>query len=248
MRAEIVVIAVAGCGGSEVADLDAGAVDADVAPEVRLADTVIDAPGASGRGFGDPMYAVNGVRGGGASNGSVDVYSLGYDPGVNDSITLGWADAVAGNGPGDDLAVFENPFVVAGGMFMDLVIVEVSRDGAAWYPIAHDYVAGDETAYVHDPAAWPGFGGRSVVLLDVDLVPVDPFDRDLAGGDGFDLDDVVGDDAGAAAIRADGARQVRLVSAPARVNPDTGDPYVHDAISNGADIDGLAGRYVTHDP
>ena len=45
-------------------------------------------------------------------------------------------------------------------------------------------------------------------------------------------------------VRTEGARYVRLTSAPALVNPDTGSPYVHDAISSGADIDGVVARYV----
>ncbi len=55
---------------------------------------------------------------------------------------------------------------------------------------------------------------------------------------------MIGDDAEAQAIRADGVAFVRLVSAPARVNPDTGAAFVHDAIASGADIDGMYGRYV----
>ena len=81
-------------------------------------------------------------------------------------------------------------------------------------------------------------------MLNVDTNPVDPFDPTAAGGDAFDLDDIPGDDDLARAIRSDGVRFVRLVSASARVNPDTGAPYVHDPVANGPDIDGMVGRYV----
>jgi hypothetical protein len=256
MRGSIVCVVIAGCGSTssssgvdapitaDARPIDANAVDADLAPQTRLADVVHDAPGASGSGYGDPMRAVDGVRGGGASMGGLDVYSLGYGPGGNESITLAWSAGVAHNGPGDDLAVFENPFASGGGVFMDQVIVEVSRDGTTWRAIAHDYVDADETTYSNDPSVWHGFGGRTPVLLNADTNPVDPFDRVAAGGDGFDLDDVEGNDAEAQAIKTEGVRYVRLVSAPARTNPDTGAPFVHDPIANGADIDGLYGRYV----
>jgi hypothetical protein len=140
--------------------------------------------------------------------------------------------------------VFENPFLAGGGTFMDLIVVEVSIDGIEFRPLAHDYVAVDPAVYSSDPAMWQGFGGRTPVLLNADTNPVDPFDPVAAGGDAFDLDTVVGDDALAQAIRANGVRFVRLVSAPARIDPHTGLAYVHASISNGADIDGMYGRYV----
>jgi hypothetical protein len=230
------------------APADGPGPDAGPPPEVRLADVVVAAPGATGEGYGDPARAVNGVRGGGTANGSLDVYSLAFPPAENVSITLGWTDGLLRNGPGDDLAVFENPFQTSGGPFMDLIVVEVSRDGVTWRALAHDYVTADETVYVRDPAAWVGFAGRTPVLLHAEDNPVDPFDREAAGGDGLDLDDVVGDDAEAEAIRAEGVRQVRLVAAPSRINPDTGAPYVREAIANGADLDGVHGRYLVPSP
>lgn len=245
----------AACGDPAAIAPDAAPIPPDVAPlvdappsdetrEVRLADTVIEAPGATGSGYGDSMRAVNGVRGGGTGNGSVDVFSLGYAAGENDFITLAWSNGRLRNGPGADLAVFENPFFVGTGTFMDLIIVEVSIDGVEFRALAHDYTATDPTVYSNDPQLWSGFAGRTPVLLHADTNMVDPFDQAAAGGDAFDLDTVEGDDALAQAIRADGVRFVRLISAPARIDPDTGAPYVHDAIGNGADIDGAYGRYV----
>jgi hypothetical protein len=89
------------------------------------------------------------------------------------------------------------------------------------------------------------------VLLHAETHPVDPFDRAAAGGDGFDLDAVVAtspDDAVAAELRTHGARYVRLVAAPSRVNPDTGAPYPHEPLAGGADLDGVWARYVTPPP
>lgn len=213
-------------------------------PSVRLADVVTAAPGATGSGAGDPMRAVNGVHGAGTGNGSLDVFSLGYTDGTNNFITLSWSTGVLHNGPGADVAVFENPFLIANGAFMDLVIVEVSLDGVEFRELAHDYTAADPTMYKADAQLWSGFAGRTPVKLDDDTNPVDPFDAVAAGGDAFDLDTLVGTDAVAQEIRAKGARYVRLVAAPSRIDPHTGAPYVHDAIANGADIDGLYGRYV----
>jgi hypothetical protein len=224
--------------------IDAPRADASTVGPVRLADVVIAAPGG-----GDTSNAIDGVRGGGASAGGVDVYSLGYTPDVNDSITLAWSHGKLANGAGDDFAVFENPFDESGGgVFMDLIVVEVSRDGVTWRAIDHAYTSAVPRVYTADPSLWQGFGGKTPVLLNIDTNPVDPFDRAAAGGDGFDLDNVSGTDAESVAIRSDGVSFIRLVSAPARIDPDTNAPYVHDSLSNGADIDGVYGRYVTAAP
>lgn len=236
-------------GGPDASPNPDAAVDSSttIEPSVRLADVVTAAPGATGSGAGDPMRAINGVRGNGTGNGSLDVYSLGYVDGTNNFITLSWSSGDLRNGPGADIAVFENPFLIANGAFMDLIIVEVSQDGVEFRELAHDYTAADATKYESDPALWSGFAGKTPVKLNDDTNPVDPFDPVAAGGDAFDLDDVVGTDAVAAAIRANGARYVRLVTAPSRIDPHTRALYVHDAIANGADIDGVYGRYVASD-
>jgi hypothetical protein len=247
----------AACGDSEPdragVDAETAAPDAtgDAIPHdgpplatgVKLADIVVDAPGASGTGTGDPMRAINGVRGGGSDAGGADVYSMGY--GANHSITLAWSAGKLANGPGADLVVFENPFDEAGGgVFMDLIIVEVSRDGTTWRALPYHYDNAIKNVYVPDPAAWVGFAGKTPVLLNVDTNPVDPFDPAAAGGDSFDLDDVSGSDAEATAIRTDGVSYVRLTTAPSQINPDTNANYVHDSLANGADLDGMYGRYV----
>lgn len=251
----LAVVFTSACGDSSAIEPDAAPsadASADASPDsaptstpmVRLADTVTAAPGATGTGVGDSMRAVNGVHGAGTGSGSVDVFSLGYSVGQNDFITLTWSNGLLQNGPGADLAVFENPFLTGNGTFMDLVIVEVSLDGVEFRELAHDYTATDPSVYQNNPQLWSGFAGRTPVKLDVDTNPVDPFDPVAAGGDALDLDTVVGTDAVAQMIRMGGARYVRLISAPARIDPHTGSNYVHDGIANGADIDGLYGRYV----
>jgi hypothetical protein len=210
-----------------------------------LADRVIDAPGAAEGGFADPALAVNGVHGGGLIAGSVDVYSLGYAE--RPYIVLGWTGARVTNGPGADLVVFENAFRTtwaADEWFMDPVVVELSLDGTTWVPFPHDYLAPDETMYSPHVEDWEGFAGVTPVVYDSDDV-VDPFDP-LSGGDAFDLDEL-GTDGAAGEIRAQGFRFVRLTSAAIVVNPDTGDVFPHERISNGADIDGIAGRWLVRD-
>ena len=81
------------------------------------------------------------------------------------------------------------------------------------------------------------------MLYHVEDNPVDPFREERAGGDHFDLDDLEGSDALTESIRQDGFVYVRLVSAPARNNPDTEAPFVKMEISNGPDIDGVVARY-----
>lgn len=202
------------------------------------ADVVVDAPGATGEGFGDPEWAVNGVRGGGPETGGTDVYSMGVEPGVDDVLVLAWSDRFVGNRPGVDFIVFENAFESGGGVFMDLAMVEVSCDGEDWVAFPHDYTAPDETTWSNDPEHWPGFAGRSPVLLHEEDNRVDPVDVAIAGGDGFDLDDLPAGET-SDCIQQAGFCHLRLTSAAALINPDTGELYPRDPISNGPDIDGV---------
>ncbi|MCO4770478.1 MAG: LIC_13355 family lipoprotein [Deltaproteobacteria bacterium] len=204
------------------------------------ADEVVDAPGADfDAPFLNPARAVNGVRGLGDDAGGTDVFSLDWDSGS--SLTLRWSDRRVLNGPGPDVVVFENPFRAGSGVFMDLVVVEVSIDGVEWMAFPHDYVADDELEYSSDPQAWVGFAGRTPVRLHEEENPIDPLSLE-AGGDAFDLDAMPEDGGLGSALRSDGFTYLRLVTAPARTNPDTGEPFVGDVISNGADIDGVYAR------
>lgn len=214
-------------------------------PLGHYADEIVEAPGATGVSYGDPARATNGVRGGGTYAGSLDVYSLDYRERTH--LVLGFVGHTIVNGPGVDLVVFENGFRETGreASFMDPVIVEVSADGERWLAFPHDYVAADETLYEPQPEAWEGFAGVTPVVVNVDRDPMDPLSP-MAGGDAFDLDELVGatDDERSLAdtLRREGARYVRLTSAAIVTNPDTGAPYPRDAVSDGADIDGVAAR------
>lgn len=208
-----------------------------VEPSGRAADVIVDAPAHTGSGFYDSEKAVNGVRGGGGSTGSTDVYSLGDDPGVDDFLVLSWSGARITDGPGADFVVFENAFRDdrSGRFFIEAAIVEVSVDGVEWIAMPHDYTAPDETMYESEPAYWPGFAGVAPVLYNVDTNPVDPF-SEAAGGDRFDLA-VLGD-----RIQG-GITAIRIWNASTRTNPDTGAPYAHSPIAEGPDIDGVVARY-----
>lgn len=212
---------------------------ASAATQPRSATELVDAPGATGEGFYDPSAALDGVRGGGDGEGSLNVYSVDY----GSYLVLGWNGGRARNGPGADVAVFENPFRFGDGLtFMDPAVVEVSLDGETWVAFPHEYVAADETVYSARAEDWIGFAGVHPVWLHAETNPVDPFDP-AAGGDAFDLDSLPGDGE-AARIREEGFSFLRLSPAPDHVNPDTGAPFVRSPIANGPDIDGVFARYV----
>lgn len=236
------VLALVGCDGQAAAPMDGGALGDDAGrlePRPAAADTVVDAPGAGDRPFGDPSLAVNGVRGGGEGAGSLDVYSIEY----GGHLVLSWGGRRVRNGPGADLVVFENPFRFGGGTFMDPVVVEVSLDGETWVAFPHDYAAPDESMYSADAAHWVGFAGIEPVRLHAEDHPVDPFDAVAAGGDHFDLDRLP-PDGEAGRIREEGFAWLRLSPAPDHVNRDTGAPYARSPVANGPDIDGVVARYV----
>jgi hypothetical protein len=209
----------------------------------NCAQTVVAAPGATGEGNKDSSLAANGVRG--DSGGSSDVYSLGYEEGVDNFIILSWGGKKVTNGPGTDFVVFENAFIKSGGgHFMDQIIVYLSIDSENWVAFPHDYINPDENEYSHDPNMWPGFAGLWPVFYHEEDNPIDPFDFDLAGGDHFDLDQLPDDNGLAQEIKANGFSYIRLVSAPSQINPDTGAAFVSETISNGADIDGVYARHL----
>ena len=197
--------------------------------QVLWADEVIEAAS-------DASLAVNGAFGLGRHQGGADVYSLTLDP--EDALIVGFSGAVLRDGPGVDLAVFENPFDVGDRVdqrFMDLVVVSVSADGVDFVTFPHEYTHDDPSTWSADPADWHGFAGKTPVLLNEDTNPVDPFDPALSGGDGFDFADLPAGDPVTEDVLAGGAVAVKLQSAA---------DFPTDPISNGADIDAVYGRYL----
>lgn len=226
--------ALAGCG-----------TPGEASPAPARLDVVVDAPGATGEGFGDPARATNGVRGAGPTQGSFDVYSLDYA--TRPHLVLGVAGGrVVRNGEGADLVVFENAFRSGEGEghFMDPIVVAVSRDGTTFVDLPHQYLAPDPSEYSTDPDHWQGFAGITPVLLHEEDAPADPFDPIAAGGDAFDLDALPLDGGEAEAIRGEGFRYVRLTSAAIEIDPRTGARHPRDPVSTGADVDGVYVRWV----
>lgn len=202
---------------------------------------ILEAPGASGEGTGDPSRAINGVRGAGLRAGSLDVYSLGA--GADAFVVMGFGGQRFPDEEGAELVVFENAFEIGEGpfRFMDPVVVEVSIDGVSFVAFPHHYTAPDPTQWSADPSHWHGFAGITPVLLHEEEMPGDPFDSVAAGGDAFDLADLP-DGADSDRIRTEGFSFVRLTSARRFEDPNTHAPYPRDPVSDGPDIDGVYAR------
>ncbi|MBK7950143.1 MAG: DUF4465 domain-containing protein [Deltaproteobacteria bacterium] len=126
-------------------------------------------PAAGTASFGVPQDAL-----GEASANSLDVLSLG-DGG---SITL-YFEAPIHNGPGDDLAVYENGFATIGGLFAELAFVEVASNGSDFAAFAATALPGTPVASFDtlDPTDYHGLAGR----------------HPIGTGTGFDLGELAGD-------------------------------------------------------
>lgn len=120
-------------------------------------------PEAGTASYGEGSFAL-----GPASGDSADVVSLG-DGG---SIALQFDSGIS-DGPGDDLAVFENGFFTIGGLFGEFAFVEVSSNGV-------DFARFETACNLTQPV--PGFGA-------VDPADYQGFagDQALGSGTGFDL-------------------------------------------------------------
>ena len=108
-----------------------------------------------------------------ATGNSADVVSLG-DGG---SITLHF-DVGIGDGPGDDLAVFENGFFGVAGLFAEFAFVEASSNGIDFARFATSSLQGQAVSGFGtvDPSLYQGFAG----------------DQPVGYGTGFDLSEFAG--------------------------------------------------------
>ncbi len=193
--------------------------------DLERASIIMEATAHTGEGTHDATRAINGVRGAGPAAGSLDVFTVGGRPG--DALVLGFRGRAV-DVPGDDLAVFENPFDVdGGGRFMDPAVVEVSPDCEAFVPLPHAGPA----EWSDDPDTWRGFAGVQPVLVHAEDHDVDPLGPD-AGGDRFDLAALDPADPVAAEVLEAGAACVRISSAT---------PWGFPAhpLSDGPDVDGV---------
>lgn len=143
----------------------------------------------TGGGNIDPV--LGGPRGEGDFAGSTHVLSLGS----GGSITLGF-DQIIGDGPGADFIVFENPFYLYSNpdtVYAELVFVEVSSDGQTFvrFPCISNTdggVGGYSGIY---PENITNLAGVWPVYANVDENNIDSRDPAVAGGDAFDLHDLI---------------------------------------------------------
>lgn len=185
------------CSGSSVTG-DSGAV-VDTAGDVPTpwADAVVASELGEGSGHGADLLpgVVLGPPSSAAGGGSLDVVSLGREG----WIVVELVDWPAVDGPGDDLAVFENPFPG----WTEAGVVEVSLDGETWSAFPCDTASGEgcagftptnSTLDEGDPSTWGGdtFDLGDVGLSEARFVRItDAGVADYAGiGGGFDLDAV----------------------------------------------------------
>ncbi|QQR92008.1 MAG: hypothetical protein IPJ88_09370 [Myxococcales bacterium] len=129
-------------------------------------------------GFGQeyfPDIVLGPPQGEGASQGSLDVLSLG----VGGSIAFDFSENCIVDGEGSDFIVFENPFFVGGeaaNVYSELAQISVSENGETWqsFPCDAEHPNESSCAGIHPVFTNPDNG-------------ISPFDPQDSGGDLFDL-------------------------------------------------------------
>lgn len=151
-----------------------------------------------------PELVLGGPHGGGETNGSSRVVSLGAkvnsDGGrsapYGGSITLEFRDNIIVNGAGPDFTIFENAFRLAGtdNYFVEPAVVEVSADGTHFYRFPFTFVPhynSDGSLNLYNPFCYArGFAGVHPVYSNGNSPS--PLNSVLSGGDQFDLSDLPG--------------------------------------------------------
>ncbi len=189
--------------------------------------------GNAGGGIFNPGNAL------GAPLGGSHVHSLG----IAGDLTLGFAAPIT-DGPGADLIVSENPFRLAGSWwqsFAEMMFVEVSSDGVQFVRFPSRYFG---------PPVWPGaFGtvpvgsysglaGANPVLATSPTA--DPQDVVEAGGDAFDLADLVLlPEVQNGLVDLQAIVQVRLVDVQSGVSLDSLGTPIFDPSTGSADVDAV---------
>ncbi|WP_338873743.1 cell surface protein [Myxococcus stipitatus] len=186
MLALLLSLTACGDGEPSAPQEDAGSKDSGSGTDASVpraadpyADEVVEFLPGPGAGFGQdrfPSVVLGPPVGAGLDSGSLDVLSLGK----SGSITLRFTDLAVVDGPGVDLLVFENPFLIAGGpaAFTERGQVSVSDDGVQWFtfPCAPTDAANN----------YPGCAGVRPVTANP-ANGISATDPSVAGGDGFDL-------------------------------------------------------------
>ncbi len=205
----------------------------------RFVTSVLDYSGPS-----EEKKIYGGPRGCGADCGSTHTLTLGN----SGHVTVGF-NVVIVNGVGYDFIVFENPFSVNGNtdeVFAELVYVEVSTDNVSFarFPSISTTAApvGNKGININNVT---NLGGVHPVLAHVLENDLDPFNPDEAGGDPFDLDDLLNDPlVQNGLVNLDNINYIRLIDIPgdgscfdSRGHPiyDPTEPNI-----DGADIDAIS--------
>ncbi|XDD53681.1 LIC_13355 family lipoprotein [Leptospira sp. WS4.C2] len=224
---------------------------------IPFANTIVSA-NSTVSGFNDSSKAINGICGGGELSGSLDVYALNLT-GAGATLILSWAGKTVKNVAGVDFIVYENSFRVTESndrYAFDPMVVQVSFDGT-------NYCGFDLSGFNPSVAdsnkisSWPGFGGLRPVLYNIssnDLSLDQLFASTgsgflLGGGDGFNIDDLITsascDNTALTNIKSTGFKFIKMISASAVTNPNTGSGYVYPhSYTNGSDIDGVVAKSV----
>ncbi|MCK4233705.1 T9SS type A sorting domain-containing protein [candidate division WOR-3 bacterium] len=165
------------------------------------ADSVLSVNYGTNSGFGQdsfPQIVLGMPKGEGSSVGSKDVLSLGK----SGDITLAFVDEIVVDGPGYDLVVFENPFLIGGdsnNIYCEVAFVEIGNEESLFIPYPFEY---DSTIHpVGNPLRYNGLAGVWPVNSK-NGIP-DPRNPDSSGGDFFDL----------ALVGLENARFVRIIDA-----------------------------------
>lgn len=194
------------------------------------ATSVVQFHQGTGGGIFDQANILGGPEGGGLGAGSLDVLTLGE----GGDVTLGF-DVTIVDGPGADLTVFENGFLVGGGpsVFAELFFVEVSTDGSTFARFPSKYLGTGSSM-----GAYRGIGGGMPVVADVTTGLVDPLDPLLSGGEALDLADLAQHpDVLSGAVDLGAVHFVRLVDPLPGATDSLGTPI---AAAGGADVDAVA--------
>ncbi|EMK00454.1 LIC_13355 family lipoprotein [Leptospira sp. WS58.C1] len=228
---------------------------------IFVADEIVSAPTSNGVGFKDSDCLVDGVRGQGKFNGSLDVYSL-EDSGSGSAIILRWSGVKVLPVSGIDFIVYENPFFIGvqndsnpfNNVFMEPLIVEVGNDLINWCGWDPEYTNPDPNTFVGNPIYWERFAGITPFVYNQDTNPMtvsEVFDTDIVngggGGDGFDLADPNFGNSGTGCdgslktdIQTNGFAYIKISAAKTILST-----LPIDAAHANPDIDGVIARSVT---
>lgn len=208
-------------------------------------DSVTTFTAGAGAGFGQSFFPGNVL---GPPNGNSNPATPNFDEhdllslGNGGSIILHFTSSIVVDGPGYDIAVFENPVQpqdTPTQSFSETAIVSVSDNGTSWTTFPFNFIPPGPSGSLLDKQNYIGFAGVNPVLSSPSN-GISPFNPAVSGGDFFDL----------AQVGLSRARYVRITdtgtTGPTQtVDPDgdiVDDPGKHFQFSGsvGFDLDAVA--------